>query len=281
MGNSLSRLQEEMHCSHHLAQSMMLALLRLLQWLPCHPHHKLSGNGRAVPLETTSAGSDARMGNAKRIVKRFTRSTSPRTTSRRSPKRDIEKAKIEDAKEYEEREIRLIEELRSARVSYQYLNDEYSCLHDGYTKLYAESREEFSQMTKCNMAMNTHLQEMMQEDEGATIRIEELERKLRLAESLADHIYTKYKHEQVAYENHEEHSQFHEVTSKMEDMTSEMQGAFQYIQEQNQISDTYNRRAQHLAEENKAMMSVADELQTKMLMLQDENSNMLEVAQRE
>ena len=29
------------------------------------------------------------------------------------------------------------------------------------------------------------------------------------------------------------------------------------------------------------MMSVADELQTKMLMLQDENSNMLEVAQRE
>ena len=29
------------------------------------------------------------------------------------------------------------------------------------------------------------------------------------------------------------------------------------------------------------MMNVADELQTKMLMLQDENSNMLEVAQRE
>ena len=82
--------------------------------------------------------------------------------------------------------------------------------------------------------MNTHLQEMMQEDEGATIRIEELERKLRLAESLAKHIYTKY--EQVAHENHEEHSQFDEVTSKMEDMTSEMQGAFQYIQEQNQIS---------------------------------------------
>ena len=170
------------------------------------------------------------MGNAKRIVKRFTRSTSPRTTSRRSPKRDIEKVEIEDAKEYEEREVGLTEELRSTRVSYQHLSDEYSCLHDGHTTLYAESRQEFSQMTKCNMAMNTHLQEMMQEDEGATISIEELEKKLRLAESLADHIYTKY--EQVAHENHEEHSQFDEVTSKMEDMTSEMQGAFQYIQEQ-------------------------------------------------
>ena len=43
-----------------------------------------SGNGRVAPLETTSAGSDARIGNAKRIVKRLTRSTSPRTTSRRS-----------------------------------------------------------------------------------------------------------------------------------------------------------------------------------------------------
>ena len=40
--------------------------------------------------------------------------------------------------------------------------------------------------------MHNHLQEMMQEDEGATSRIEELERKLRLAESLADHIYSKY-----------------------------------------------------------------------------------------
>ena len=204
------------------------------------------------------------MGNAKRIMKRFARSTSPRTITRRSPKRDIEKVEIEDAKEYEEIEIKLLEELRSARVSYQHLNDKYSYLHDGYTRLYAESGEEFSQMTKCNMAMNTHIQEM-QEDEGATIRIEELEKKLRLAESLADHIHTRY--ETVAYENHEEHSQLDEVTSKMEDMTSEMQGAFRYIQEQNQISDNYNRRAQHLTEENKAMMSVADELQMKMLML--------------
>ena len=77
------------------------------------------------------------------------------------------------------------------------------------------------------MAMGTHLQEMMQEDEGATIRIEELERMLRLAESLADHIYTKY--EEVARENHEEHSQFDEVRPKMEVKNSEMQG--QYIQD--------------------------------------------------
>ena len=47
--------------------------------------------------------------------------------------------------------------------------------------------------------MGTHLQEMMQEDEGATIRIEELERKLRLAESLADHIYTKYEEGHILF----------------------------------------------------------------------------------
>ena len=64
------------------------------------------------------------------------------------------------------------------------------------------------------------LQEMMQEDEGATIRIEELERKLRLAESLAVHIYTRY--EDLAQESHEEHSQLDEVRSKMSDVTSEM-----------------------------------------------------------
>ena len=140
-------------------------------------------------------------------------------------------------------------------------------------------RKIFSQLTKCNMAMNAHLQEMVQEDEGATIRIEELERKLRLAESLAGHIYMKYA--ELAHENHEEHTQFDEVRSKVEDMTSEMQGAFRYIQEQNQTYDTYNRRAQKLSEENEAIMNVANELQTRMLMLQDENSNMLEVAQRE
>ena len=59
-----------------------------------------------------------------------------------------------------------------------------------------------------------------------------------------------------------------------------MQGAFHYIQEQNQTSDTYSRRAQNLSEENQAIMNVANELM-RMLMLQDKNSNMLEVAQRE
>ena len=109
---------------------------------------QVSGEGRIAPPEMTSAGSGVRMGNAKRVMKRFSRSTSPRTTTRRSPKRDIERVEIEDSKDFEEREMQLMEELRSARVSYQYLNDEYSCLHDGYTRLYAESQEEFSQLTK-------------------------------------------------------------------------------------------------------------------------------------
>ena len=49
---------------------------------------------------------------------------------------------------------------------------------------------------------------MMQEDEGVTIRIGELERKLRLAESMADHIYSKY--QELARESQEEHSQLDE-----------------------------------------------------------------------
>ena len=89
--------------------------------------------------------------------------------------------------------------------------------------------------------MQEHLQEMMQEDEGATARIGELEHKLRLAESMADHIYTRY--EVLAQESHEEHSQLDSVKSKMEDMTNELQSAFHYIQEQNQNSDASNRRA--------------------------------------
>ena len=39
------------------------------------------------------------------------------------------------------------------------------------------------------------------------------------------------KYEELAHENHEEHSQFDEVRSKMEDMTREMQGALHYIQD--------------------------------------------------
>ena len=115
---------------------------------------QISGEGGVAPREMTSTESDVRMGNAKRIVKRLTRSTSPRTTLRRPPNRDIKRVEIEDATE-----MRLIEELPSARVPYQHLSDEYSCLHDGYTKLYAESEEEISQMTKCNMAVNDHLRD--------------------------------------------------------------------------------------------------------------------------
>ena len=57
--------------------------------------------------------------NAKKAMKRFTRSTWPRTNIARSPKRSIERVEIEDAKGMEEREIQLIEELRSAKISYQ------------------------------------------------------------------------------------------------------------------------------------------------------------------
>ena len=49
----------------------------------------------------------------------------------------------------------------------------------------------------------------------------------------------------------------------------------------NQTSDTYNRRAENLSEEDQAIMNVANELHMRMLTLEDENSNRLEVAQRE
>ena len=91
---------------------------------------QVSGEGRVAPPEATSTGSDTRTGNAKRVLKRFTRSTSPRMSMDRSPKRSIERVEIEDAKDVEMREMQLIEELRSARVSYQYLHDEYSyCIY--------------------------------------------------------------------------------------------------------------------------------------------------------
>ena len=86
--------------------------------------------------------------------------------------------------------------------------------------------------------------------------MEEFERKFRHAELLADHIYTKYEEE------------FDELRSKMEDIN----------QEQNQTSDSYNRWAQHLTEENQAIYDVASEFQARMLLLQDENNSMLEVS---
>ena len=47
-------------------------------------------------------------------------------------------------------------------------------------------------MSDYNRKMREHLQEMTQEDEGTIIRIEELEHKLRLAESIAEYIYMRY-----------------------------------------------------------------------------------------
>ena len=44
----------------------------------------LSGEGRVVPPEPTATGSDARTSNAKRVMKRLERSTSPRTNIARS-----------------------------------------------------------------------------------------------------------------------------------------------------------------------------------------------------
>ena len=89
---------------------------------------QVSGEGRVFPPEQAATGSNARTGGAKRTLKRFTRSTSPRTNIDRSPKRSIERVEIEDARGFEEREMQLIEELGSARVSYKYLPDEHSCL---------------------------------------------------------------------------------------------------------------------------------------------------------
>ena len=91
---------------------------------------------------------------------------------------------------------------------------------------------------------------------------------------MAGHLYMKYR--ELAQESHEEH-----VRSKMGDMTHEMQGALRYIQEQDQNYDAANRRAHSLREENQAIIDVANGLQIRMLELQDENSSMLEVAERE
>ena len=72
----------------------------LCQLLGCRATgSQISGEGRVAPPETTSAGTDTRAGNMKRVLKIFERSTSPRTTTRRSPKRDIERVEIEDPTE--------------------------------------------------------------------------------------------------------------------------------------------------------------------------------------
>ena len=58
---------------------------------------QVSGEGRVAPPESIATRSDARIGNAKKSLRRFTRSTSPRTNIDKSPKRSIERVEIEDA----------------------------------------------------------------------------------------------------------------------------------------------------------------------------------------
>ena len=99
-------------------------------------------------------------------------------------------------------------------------------------------------MSNYNRYMQSHLQEMQQEDEGATYRIEELECKLRLAESTANHILKRY--EGLAQENNEGHHELESVQNRMVSMESELQNAFQYVELQNRDVANANERARSL-----------------------------------
>ena len=65
-------------------------------------------------------------------------------------------------------------------------SEEYSHSQSGCAGLYQRSKEEFANVSMYGRTIETRLQEMVQEDEGATIRIGELEHKLQLAEQMAD-----------------------------------------------------------------------------------------------
>ena len=75
---------------------------------------QIFGEGEVAPPETTSAGSGT-TGNMKGVLKRFERSTSPRTSTRRSAKRDIERVEVEDAKDSEKERERERERCDSLR----------------------------------------------------------------------------------------------------------------------------------------------------------------------
>lgn len=188
---------------------------------------QLSGQGKALAPRKT--------------IRSSARSTSPRTLSTRSPRRSIEKTRYEDDRSLRDRkrEIHLAEELRSAELAYNFLHSEHECLQVGYSQLHSESGEEFRQMAHYNGVMQAHIQEMMQEDEGSTIRIEELEHKLRLAESTADHIYSRYR--DLARESEQGQEELESVKSKMDNMSSELQGALGHIQKQSNASMTMSR----------------------------------------
>ena len=88
-----------------------------------------SGESRAQPPASSSR---ARSGNTRVPLKRFQRSTSPVTKpTARSPKSCIEKARREEVND-PMGEIRLTEDLRSSRIAYQQLYDEYTYLQAGY-----------------------------------------------------------------------------------------------------------------------------------------------------
>lgn len=103
-------------------------------------------------------------------------------------------------------------------------------------------REEFTNVSNYGRTMETRLQEIMQEDEGATIRIGKLEHKLRLVEQMADHICGRYK--EPAKESNQEQSEFHAMNHIMENVPSELQEAIGQIHKQTQRVTTVNMHAQ-------------------------------------
>ena len=119
----------------------------------------------------------------------------------------------------------------------------------------------------------------MQEDEGATIGTEELEHKLRLAEHMSDYFYGKRK--ELGMESNEEQSGFLAVSQKMDSVSNELQEAIEHIHTQAQSDTTANTHARMLNDENRAMGSNTDQLQARLLALQDGNTNTLKRAELE
>ena len=123
-----------------------------------------------------------------RALRYSLRSTSPRMVHNRFPKKSIEKVRITSGSpDHREasREVQLLEELRSSNVAYQFLHEEHSTLQSGCAGLHRDPKK-VCECVHNGRTIETRLQEMAQEDEGATIRIGELEHELRLAEQMAD-----------------------------------------------------------------------------------------------
>ena len=134
-------------------------------------------------------------------------------------------------------------------------------------------------MSNYGKTIEMRLQEMVQEDEGATIRIGELEHKLRLAEQMPGHIYGRYR--ELSEESNVEQSELHAMNQKMENMSNELRGAIGQAHQQTQNTTAVSTHAQTLNSDNEAMRLVADQLQRRMFALQDENMNMWKIAELE